>query len=54
VTFATTGGTDGVRTERIASFDDYQSCASAGRAMYPHQHWKFVQQSLLPQGNIGR
>jgi hypothetical protein len=33
VTFAATGGTGGVRTERIASFDDYQSCVSAGRAM---------------------
>jgi hypothetical protein len=54
VTFAATGGTGGVRTERIASFDDYQSCVSAARAMYPHQHWECVQQSQLPQGNIGR
>jgi hypothetical protein len=54
VTFATTGGTDGVRTERIASFDDYQSCVFAGRAMYPHQHWECVPQSQLPQGKIGR
>ena len=36
--FAAAGVTDAVRTERIASFDDYQSCVSAGRAMYPHQH----------------
>ena len=54
VTFAAAGVTDGVRTERIASFDDYQSCVSAGRAMYPHQHWECVSQNQLPQGSTGR
>ena len=54
VTFAAAGVTDGVRTERIASFDDYQSCVSAGRAMYPHQHWECVPQNQLPQGSTGR
>jgi hypothetical protein len=53
VTFAAAGVT-GVRTERIASFDDYQSCVSAGRAMYPHQHWECVSQNQLPQGSTGR
>src|ERR1700720_4407619 len=38
VTFAaTTDLIGGARTERIASFDDYQACASAGRA------WPFVE-----------
>ena len=54
VTFAAAGVTDDVRTERIASFDDYQSCVSAGRAMYPHQHWECVPQNQLPQGSTGR
>ena len=43
VTFAaTTDLIGGARTERIASFDDYQACASAGRALYPQQHWECV------------
>ena len=32
----------GARTERIASFDDYQACASAGRTLYSQQHWECV------------
>jgi hypothetical protein len=40
VTFAaTTDLIGGARTERIASFDDYQACASAGRALHSQQHW---------------
>ena len=54
VTFAaTTDLTSGARTERIASFDDYQSCASAGRALYSQQHWECVPENQ-PQGSPGR
>jgi hypothetical protein len=53
VTFAATGATGGAYTERIASFDDYHSCVSAGRAMYPHQHWECVPLNQLPQGSTG-
>jgi hypothetical protein len=43
VTFAaTTDLIGGARTERIASFDDYQACAAAGRALYSQQHWECV------------
>ena len=36
VTFsATTGLIGGGRIERVASFDDYQSCVSAGQTLYP-------------------
>jgi hypothetical protein len=43
VTFAaTTDFIGGARTERIASFDDYQACASAGRALYSQQRWECV------------
>jgi hypothetical protein len=38
VTFAATDLIGGARTERIASFDDYQACVSAGRALYSQQH----------------
>jgi hypothetical protein len=55
VTFsATTGLIGGARTERIASFDNYQSCVSAGQALYPDQHWECVPQDKLPQGNTSR
>jgi hypothetical protein len=27
---------------------------SAGRAMYPHQHWECLPQNQLPQGSTGR
>jgi len=38
VTFAaTTDLIGGARAERIASFDDYQACALAGRTLYPQQ-----------------
>ena len=41
VTFsATTGLIGGWRAERIAGFDDYQSCVSAGQTLYPDQHWE--------------
>jgi len=54
VTFsATTGLVGGGRTERIASFDDYQSCVSAGQTLYPDQHWECVPQDQ-PQGRTGR
>ena len=43
VTFAaTTDLIGGARTERIASFDDYQACASAGRALHSQQRWECV------------
>jgi hypothetical protein len=35
----TTGLIGSAHTERIASFDDYQNCVSAGQTLYPHQHW---------------
>ena len=55
VTFAaTTDLISDARTERIASFDDYQACVSAGRALYPQQHWECVPQNQLPQGSTGR
>jgi len=48
VTFAaTTDLIGGARTERIASFDDYQSCVSAGQTLYPDQHWECVPQDDL-------
>jgi len=54
VTFAaTTDLISEARTERIASFDDYQACVSAGRALYPQQHWECVPQNQLPQGSTG-
>jgi hypothetical protein len=54
VTFAATCVTGDAHTERIASFDDYQACVSAGQAMYPHQHWECLPLSQLPQPNAGR
>jgi hypothetical protein len=42
VTFATAGVASDEHTERIASFDDFQSCAAAGRSMYATQHWECV------------
>ena len=39
---ATTDLIGGARTERIASFDDYQACALAGRTLYSQQHWECV------------
>jgi hypothetical protein len=46
VTFAaTTDLIGGARTERIASFDDYQACVSAGRTLYPQQHWECVREN---------
>ena len=49
VTFAaTTDLIGGARTERIASFDDYQACASAGRALYSQQHWECVRGEPAP------
>ena len=43
VTFAaTTDLLGGARTERIASFDDYEACVLAGRTLYPRQHWECV------------
>ena len=50
VTFAaTTDLIGGARTERIASFDDYQSCASAGRALYSQQRWECVPENEHPK-----
>ena len=50
VTFAaTTDLIGGARTERIASFDDYQACASAGRALYSQQHWECVPENQHPK-----
>ena len=50
VTFAaTTDLIGGARTERIASFDDYQACASAGRALYPQQRWECVPENEHPK-----
>ena len=50
VTFAaTTDLIGGARTERIASFDDYQACASAGRALYSQQHWECVAENQHPK-----
>jgi hypothetical protein len=50
VTFAaTTDLISDARTERIASFDDYQACASAGRALYSQQHWECVPENRLPK-----
>ena len=49
VTFAaTTDLISEARTERIASFDDYQACVSAGRALYPQQHWECVPENQHP------
>ena len=45
---ATTDLIGGARTERIASFDDYQACASAGRALYSEQHWESVPENQHP------
>ena len=51
VTFAaTTDLIGGARTERIASFDDYQACASAGRALHSRQHWECGLFSKQKQG----
>jgi hypothetical protein len=47
VTFAAAGATEGDRTERIASFDDYQACVSAARALYSRQHWECVPANQL-------
>jgi hypothetical protein len=53
VTFSATAGLiGGGRTERIASFDDYQSCVSVGQTLYPDQHWECVPHQ--PQGRTGR
>jgi hypothetical protein len=41
------------RTERIASFDDYQACVLAGRTLYPQQHWECVPENQ-PHENPGR
>ena len=50
VTFAaTTDLIGGARTERIASFDDYQACASAERALYSQQHWECVAENQHPK-----
>jgi hypothetical protein len=49
VTFAATTDLIGARTERIASFDDYQACASAGRALYPQQRWECVPEYEHPK-----
>ena len=50
VTFAaTTDLIGGARTERIASFDDYQACASAGRALYSQQRWECVPENEHPK-----
>jgi hypothetical protein len=50
VTFAaTTDLIGGAGTERIASFDDYQACVSAGQALYSQQHWECVPESRLPE-----
>ena len=50
VTFAaTTDLIGGARTERIASFDDYQACAAAGRALYSQQHWECVPENKRPK-----
>ena len=50
VTFAaTTDLIGGARTERIASFDDYQACASAGRTLYSQQHWECVPENQHPK-----
>jgi hypothetical protein len=45
VTFAVAGVTEGVRTERIATFDSYQSCVAAGHAMYPRLKYECVPES---------
>ena len=51
VTFAaTTDLIGGARTERIASFDDYQASAAAGRALYSQQHWECVPEDQHPKG----
>jgi hypothetical protein len=50
VTFAaTTDLIGGARTERIANFDDYQACVSAGRALYSQQHWECVPENQHPK-----
>jgi hypothetical protein len=50
VTFAaTTDLIGGARTERIASFDDYQACALAGRTLYPQEHWECVRENQHPK-----
>jgi hypothetical protein len=51
VTFAATDPTDATRTERIASFDDYQACVSAARTLYSRQHWECAP---AEQGSRGR
>jgi hypothetical protein len=50
VTFAASTDLIGeARTERIASFDDYQACVLAGRTLYPHQHWECVPENQHPK-----
>jgi len=50
VTFAaTTDLLGGARTERIASFDDYEACVLAGRTLYPPQHWECVPTTSIPK-----
>jgi hypothetical protein len=54
VTFAASTDLIGeARTQRIASFDDYQACVLAGRTLYPHQHWECVPENQ-PHENPGR
>ena len=54
VTFAAAGGAGDEHTERIANFDDYQACASAGRSLYPREHWECVPANQPPQAGTNR
>jgi hypothetical protein len=54
VTFAAAGGAADEHTERIANFDDYQACASAGRSLYPREHWECVPANQPPQAGTNR
>jgi hypothetical protein len=54
VTFATAGATGDKHTARIANFDDYQSCAAAGRSLYAQQHWECVPANQAPQDGAKR
>jgi hypothetical protein len=50
VTFAAATDLIGsARTERIANFDDYQACVSAGQALYSQQRWECVPQNQHPK-----
>jgi hypothetical protein len=40
VTFAAAGAGSDTHTAHIANFDNFESCAAAGRSLYAQQHWE--------------